>query len=185
MKEVKYCLTQDQLNELAIMAGKSAVEEFRLEEAKAKKRKSNENLRITKKKLQSYRRVKASLDDTEEFTDDEKIELRWAFVCDLMGSGIDAIEKADNRIRSVESKRKRDKFEINSIDKAMELFRKEVENSPNEESKRRYRELKMLYIDDRQCTVQEIAELENVSDKTVYKDIGIACEIVAVYLLGM
>ena len=34
-------------------------------------------------------------------------------------------------------------------------------------------------------TVPEIAAAENVSEKTVYKDIGIACKIVAVYLLGM
>lgn len=33
-------------------------------------------------------------------------------------------------------------------------------------------------------TVQEISEVENISDKTVYKDIGIACGIVAIYLLG-
>ena len=30
-----------------------------------------------------------------------------------------------------------------------------------------------------------IAEIKNISDKTVYKDIGIACGIVAVYLLGI
>lgn len=118
MKEARYSLTQEQLNDLAAIAADRAVEAYRSEEQKTQKRKDNENVRITKKKLQSYRRVKASLAETEEFTEDEKIELRWAFVRDLMGSGLDVVEKADNRIRSVENKRKRDSFEIQSIDKA-------------------------------------------------------------------
>ena len=53
-----------------------------------------------------------------------------------------------------------------------------------EEAKRRYRELSMMYLDEKPYTVQEISEVENISDKTVYKDIGIACGIVAIYLLG-
>ena len=52
-----------------------------------------------------------------------------------MGSGLDVVEKADNRIRSVENKRKRDSFEIQSIDKAMALYKKEADNSSSEEAK--------------------------------------------------
>ena len=185
MKEARYSLTQEQLNDLAAIAADRAVEAYRSEEQKTQKRKDNENVRITKKKLQSYRRVKASLAETEEFTEDEKIELRWAFVRDLMGSGLDVVEKADNRIRSVENKRKRDSFEIQSIDKAMALYKKEADNSSSEEAKRRYRELHAMYIDDEAHDVKEIAEMENISEKIVYRDIGIACKILAVYLLGM
>lgn len=185
MKEARYSLTQEQLNDLAAIAADRAVEAYRSEEQKTQKRKDNENVRITKKKLQSYRRVKASLAETEEFTEDEKIELRWAFVRDLMGSGLDVVEKADNRIRSIENKRKRDSFEIQSIDKAMALYKKEADNSSSEEAKRRYRELYAMYIDDEVHDVKEIAEMENISEKIVYRDIGIACKILAVYLLGM
>lgn len=185
MKEARYSLTQEQLNDLAAIAADRAVEAYRSEEQKTQKRKDNENVRITKKKLQSYRRVKASLAETEEFTEDEKIELRWAFVRDLMGSGLDVVERADNRIRSVENKRKRDSFEIQSIDKAMALYKKEVDLAGNDEAKRRYRIIRAMYIDDEIITVDEIAEIENTSVRNVYRDIGIACKIVSVYLLGM
>ena len=43
----------------------------------------------------------------------------------------------------------------------------------------------MMYLEEKEYTVQEIAEIEQVSDKTVYKDLGIACGIVTVYLLGV
>ena len=59
------------------------------------------------------------------------------------------------------------------------------ENSSSEEAKRRYRELHAMYIDDEAHDVKEIAEMENISEKIVYRDIGIACKILAVYLLGM
>ena len=65
------------------------------------------------------------------------------------------------------------------------MYREECEKSEIEEVMRRYRELSMMYLEDNPYTVQEIAEIENVSDKTVYKDLGIACGIVAVYLLGI
>ena len=42
-----------------------------------------------------------------------------------------------------------------------------------------------MYIAEEETTVLEIAEKENISEKTVYKDLGIASGIVAVYLLGM
>lgn len=185
MKEPKYSVTQEQLKSIAAIAAEKAVEAYRSEEKKTQKRRENENVRITKKKLQSYRRVKASLAETEEFTDDEKIELRWAFIKDLMGSDFSGITKADDRIKSVENKRKRDLFEIQTIDRAMELYRQEVEKSSSEEFRRRYRELYAMYIDDEVLTVKEIAEIENISEKIVYRDLGIACNILAVYLLGM
>lgn len=50
MKEARYSLTQEQLNDLAAIAADRAVEAYRSEEQKTQKRKDNENVRITKKK---------------------------------------------------------------------------------------------------------------------------------------
>lgn len=185
MKEQKYSVTQEQLNSIAAIAAEKAVEAYRSEVKKTKKRMDNENVRITKKKLQSYRRVKASLAETVEFTDDEKIELRWLFIKDLMGSDFDGVQKADDRIKSIENKRKRDMFEIEMIDRALNLYKREADKSSSEEFRRRYRELCAMYIDDDALTVKEIAENESISEKIVYRDLGIACNIMAVYLLGM
>lgn len=185
MDEQKFSVTQEQINRIAAIAAQKAVEAYRSEARKLKKRMDNENVTITKKKLQSYRRVKASLAETVEFTDDEKIELRWMFVKDLMGNDFSGMQKADDRIKSVENKRKRDTFEIEMIDRALSLYRAEVDKSHSEEFRRRYRELCAMYIDDNALTVKEIAENENISEKIVYRDLGIACSIMAVYLLGM
>lgn len=185
MKTPHYLITQEQLSSIAEMAAEKAVESYRAEEKKIQKKRDNESVRITKQKLAAYRRLKASLAETEEFTDDEKIELRWAFVKDLMGSGLEVIGRAENRIRSVENRRKRESFEVQLIEKAMDLYRKEAEKSTTEEEKRRYRELYAAYIDEVPMSIKEIADTERISEKIVYRDLGIATQILSVYLLGM
>ena len=135
--------------------------------------------------LSSYRRIKATLSDEAEFTEEEKVELRWKFIQDLMGSTRETVRKSERVIQNVEKRRQEDLYCIYRIEKAAEMYQEECERSGSEEARRRYRELSMMYLEEKEYSVQEISTVENVSEKTVYKDIGIACGIVAVYLLGM
>lgn len=182
-----YVLTQEQINQIAAVAGKEAVQTFRAEQVKAEKKRAREENKVkkTKKMLSSYRRIKATLSDEAEFTEEEQIELRWKFIQDLMGSAREAVSKSERVIQDGEKRRQEDLYCIYRIEKATEMYREECERSGSEEAKRRYRELSMMYLEDREYSVQEISQVEKVSDKTVYKDLGIACGIVAVYLLGM
>lgn len=183
----QYILTQGQINQIASIAGKEAVKAFRKEQTKAeKKHKREENkVRRTKNMLRSYRRIKATLSDEAEFTEEEQIELRWKFIQDLMGNANEIIGKSERVIKDTEKRRREDMYCIYRIDRAVEMYRKECEESGNVEAKRRYRELCMMYLEEKPHDVQEIAAIEQVSDKTVYKDLGIACGIVTVYLLGI
>lgn len=182
-----YVLTQEQINQIAAVAGKEAVQTFRAEQVKAEKKRAREENKVkkTKKMLSSYRRMKATLSNEAEFTEEEKVELRWKFIQDLMGSAREAVSKSERVIQDGEKRRQEDLYCIYRIEKATEMYREECERSGSEEAKRRYRELSMMYLEDREYSVQEISQVEKVSDKTVYKDLGIACGIVAVYLLGI
>lgn len=180
-----YKLTWEELENLAHIASEKAIAKYSKIIEREKKSRTNENVRITKKKLQAYRRTKTTLSEEIEFTEDEKVELRWKFVQDLMGVGLDGILDAENTIKKMEQKRRKDSFEVQAIEKALEYYEKEAEKSTNEEFKRRYSILKMMYFEPEEKTVAEIAEERNLSEKTVYRDLGIACEIMSVYLLGM
>lgn len=186
-KAKMYVLTQEQINEIAAVSAREALKVHREERQKDERKRAREGdkVRQTKKMLSSYRRIKATLEDETEFTEEEKIELRWKFIEDLMGNVKEVTGKADKTIQDTERRRQKDRYCVYRIEKAIEMYRNECELSGSDEAQRRYRELSMLYLEDKQYTVQEIAEVENISDKTVYKDIGIACGIVAVYLLGM
>ena len=182
-----YVLTQEQINQIAAVAGEEAVKRFRAEQVKSDKKRAREENKVkkTKKMLSSYRRIKATLSDEAEFTEEEQIELRWKFIQDLMGSVRETVSRSERTIKDEEKRRQEDLYCIYRIEKATEMYREECEKSGSEEAKRRYRELSMMYLEEREYTVQEISQVEKVSDKTVYKDLGIACGIVAVYLLGM
>ncbi len=182
-----YILTQEQINQIAAIAGKEAVQTFRAEQLKAEKKRDREENKVkkTKKMLGSYRRIKATLSDESVFTEEEQIELRWKFIQDLMGNTKEAVSKSERVIQDGEKRRQEDLYCIYRIEKATDMYREECEKSGSEEAKRRYRELGMMYLEDREYTVQEISQIEKVSDKTVYKDLGIACGIVSVYLFGI
>lgn len=183
----RFVLTQDQINEIAAIAGKEALKAFREEQRKEERKRAKEGDKVkqTKKMLSSYRRIKATLSEEAEFTEEEQIELRWKFIEDLMGNVKSIAGNAERTIEDAEKRRQRDRYCVYRIEQATEMYRSECEKSGSEEMQRRYRELSMMYLEENQYTVQEIAEVENISDKTVYKDLGIACGIVAVYLLGI
>ncbi len=182
-----YVLTQEQINQIAAIAGKEAVQTFRAEQAKVEKKRAREENKVnkTKKMLSSYRRIKATLSDEARFTEEEQIELRWKFIQDLMGNTRETVSKSERIIQNGEKRRQEDLYYVYRIEKAIELYHEECEKSGNKEAKRRYRELSMMYLEDREYSVQEISMVENISEKTVYKDLGIACGILAVYLLGI
>ncbi len=182
-----YVLTQEQIDQIAAIAGKEAVQIFRAEQVKAEKKRAIERNKVKKTKdlLSSYRRIKVALSDEAEFTEEEKVELRWKFIQDLMGNAREAVSKSEMAIQAGEKRRQEDLYYVYRIEKAIDMYREECEKSGSEEAERRYRELSMMYLEDKEYTVQEISQIERVSDKTVYKDLGIACQIVSVYLLGI
>lgn len=187
MDSVKYLLSQEELNRIAAIASKEAVKVFRDEQIKADKKRSRNEDKVnrTKKMLGSYRRMKATLSEEAEFTEEEKIELRWKFVEDLMGNSNAMTGKAEIAAIDSEKKRQENLYCIHCIENAVRLYGEECDKSSSEEGKRRFRELYAMYITEAPSTVQEIANAENISEKTIYKDLGIACSIIAVYLLGM
>lgn len=147
--------------------------------------KERDKVKNTKRILSSYRRAKAKLQEEVEFSEDEKMDLRWRFVEDLMGSARSIVNRSEMTIISDEKRRKEEAYLIRCIERAVEMYEKECQEIGSEEVKRRFRELRMMYLEEKIYTVQQIAEAENISEKTVYKDIGIACRVLAVYLLGI
>lgn len=81
-------LTQEQINQIAAIGAKEGVRAYKEEQKKEERRRKKEDSKVrkTKKLLSSYRRIKATLSDGEQFTPEEQAELRWKFIEDLMGN---------------------------------------------------------------------------------------------------
>ena len=172
-----YQVTGRELTQIAEISAREAVKMCREERKKTEKREQSnaDKVKRTKKLLSDYRRLKREIPEKEEFTEGEKVEKRWAFLRDLMGSA---------HINSQESVVEK-MYYINRIERAIETYREECETSKKPEAMRCYREVYEYYIAEEEKTVAQIASEECVSEKTVYKDIGNACKIIDVYLLGV
>lgn len=172
---------EDRLTKREIEIVREAVNAYRKELVDEERNIEKLLVKSIKQKLVNYRRTKEKLANEVKLTKEEERELRYECIKDLMGNIDQQLTRSERRIQRNEEKRRKDLFEIQCLEKAVELYKKECNESASEEDKRRCRELCALYIDDNKKSVLQIAEEEMVSDKTVYKDIGIACKILTVY----
>lgn len=177
----EYVITDDVIKEIASIAGKEGAKAYEKVLAKMKRSK----LKKAKEILKAYRKIKKALQSETRFTREEKIELRWSFIEDLMGNVNGIAEKSDRTISDKEKKRQENMYCIECVEKAAALYKSECYDSGNKEAIRRYNEFEMYYLTDKEYTVKEISKRESLSEKTIYKDIGIATKIVAIYLLGV
>ena len=178
-------LPQELITAVAEIAANTAISFYKDEIEKAEKQKKANRIKETKRQLGAYRKIKKQLESEREFTAEEKSEYRWAFVKDLMGNAKDFTSKSERIIKDEEKKRQENMYAIYRIENAMKLYEEECEMSSSEEDKRRYREIYDMHIADVPMSVTELAERENVSEKTVYRDIGIAYQIISIYLYGI
>lgn len=183
----QYRLSQEEIQELVKNCTQAGIDAYKKqhEDATRRKKKLNDRAYRMKEKLSCYRRVKKALADDWTYTEEERREYRLQFLQDLMGDPLKNSSRTEEMLLDREEKRRRDLYSIQQIDHALDLYRDEIESSGSEEEARRYRILKWYYISDPGRTVAEIAELENVSEKTVYRDINLACEVMYQYVVGM
>lgn len=179
-KPKEYVITDETIKQIMAIAGKEAVKAYKSENAKANKQK----IQKTKELLENYRSIKAAVEDDKEFTIEEQIELKWKFIEELMGARDSVDDKTERIMSDEEKKRQENLYCLNCIDKAIGLYKEECENYGKPEAVRRYRIIEQHYLADKKIDIKEISSREKISQKSVYRDIGIATRIIAVYLLG-
>ena len=165
--------------ETARAAARETVSE--MEEASKRNARRSDPGKAAQRMLSEYRRLKIAVKENIEISEAEGLEMRWQYLKDLMGTPDHALlteEAAYARERRLQY----NQYKIRRIEAAMAMYLRECENSGSEEAMRRYRVVKMRYMDDVETPVEEIAELESVSVKSVYNDVQVACKVIAVYL---
>jgi len=184
MKKYSSYIDSDLVQEITQIATKAGVDAFIRENKKYIKQ--NDKASKAKRMLGSYRRIKEMLQDADEDkTDAEQIELRWRFIEDMMSTDGIVETATETEIKDSEKRLQENLYYAHRIEKAIELYKTECENSNNPEAVRRWRILHMHYIDENKKSIEEIAEIENISDRTVYNDLNTAYKIIAVYMLGI
>ena len=111
--------------------------------------------------LQNYRRMKLIQKKQEELAKEACFEEPWKSLAEFI-SGV------GKNLRLIET--------------ALDLYRQEGESSGNENVMRRYRIIDMMFLQEQERTVLQIADAEHVSKQTVYRDISEARKDIAYYM---
>lgn len=188
-------MTKVDINKLLIAAaeagGKAGAEVYKRERDKAddRKRKEEDKGEVTKKRLKDYRAVKKRLGSKKGkkldlYSKEEVDELTFRYFEDLMETPKGVSTRVEDQYERDLVKLLFDKKEIEEMEEAFRNYEDSCKAYGKEESVRRCQELYMMYMADKEYSVGEIAGEMHVSEKTVYKDITIACRVFSSYLHG-
>lgn len=144
----------------------------------------NDPVKKTREALEKYRKRKRSVGEKLEISNQERAYAEFDFWVKLFDVG-EKESKAEKEVYNHSKQRAVNIYNIERIERAVELYRQEGEVSGNREEMRRCREISMMYMTEEVYTAQQIAEIEKISEKTVYRDLTLACKEISAYYIGM
>ena len=169
------------------LASETAVESYRKElerqqeqDGKARRERHHRVVNSAKMLLKNYRRFKkmtvSSVYGKDTSTNETLVEM-----LELM-QGI--YRSGELEVVSIKDRVARTELMIEHIDAMLEVYKKDCNRSP--EGQRRYRVIYWMYLsEDESKTAEDIAEMENVVVRTVFRDIKTAYEELAVLFFGI
>lgn len=176
-----------ELEAIVRLASETAVESYRKElerqqeqDGKARRERHHRVVNSAKMLLKNYRRFKkmtvSSVYGKDTSTNETLVEL-----LELM-QGI--YRSGELEVVSIKDRVARTELMIEHIDAMLEVYKKDCNRSP--EGQRRYSVIYWMYLsEDESKTAEDIAEMENVVVRTVFRDIKTAYEELAVLFFGI
>ena len=176
-----------ELEAIVRLASETAVESYRKElerqqeqDGKARRERHHRVVNSAKMLLKNYRRFKkmtvSSVYGKDTSTNETLVEL-LELMQGIYRSGELEVVSSKDRVARTE-------LMIEHIDAMLEVYKKDCNRSP--EGQRRYRVIYWMYLsEDESKTAEDIAEMENVVVRTVFRDIKTAYEELAVLFFGI
>jgi len=157
------------------------VDIYKREEEKAKTVRRDRRLRNTKLLLKRYRELQ--IFDEDSIYDASQIDEDSIDIEELMDPFNDC-DKAMT-IKSIKGSALRTHIIIAHIKSMVDAYRITCERSSSFEMKRRFRIIYDLYINERAFTIEELADIEGVDRRTVYRDAKDAIKDLSLYFFGI
>lgn len=166
--------------ELAEQIAQLAIAEYRKAVEKGHKERHDRNLRNTKKLVRIIPQLRehsnSSISELADADDDDGLDI----LIQLMHGG-----GGDLKVDSVKRSVAKTRLMLDHVLTMIDVYRQECEKSKRDEVRRRYRVLDMMYLREERLEPEEIAKIENIDKRTVYKDVDAACERLSYYIFGI
>ena len=173
---------QDIVKLAAETGANAAMETLNRERQRDRTEMADRRLRNTKLLLRNYRVFCAHVENA--VYDVEECESAEDIIADLMMPGrdnslfVESIKKSVARTATI----------VKHMETMMQLYQAYCHTLGTVEDERRWRVIHTLYIaenDGERRTISELAKEEGVVERTIYKDIDIACERIAALMFGI
>lgn len=162
-------------------AAKTAIEVYNKQIHKAQVERVDRRLRNTKLLLRNYRMFKAHCENAvyELGLDGQEDEN----IYDILDRLND--EDTEFFVESIRKSVARTAIMVKHIDAMLEFYEIYSTRSKNPEEERRYQIIQAHYINEKPSTIKELADYFVITDRTIYRDIDIACERISALLFGI
>ncbi|MEG2383477.1 MAG: hypothetical protein RSB39_07795 [Oscillospiraceae bacterium] len=173
--------SRDEIIRIAADAGaRAGLDAYEKEKHRDIGERADRRLRNTKLLLRNYRMFKDHC--ASAVYEVEQIDESAMDILDLMSSGGGG---GALTIESIKTSVARTVTIVQHIDVMLQLYDVYCQRAGVPEEERRYRVVKRLYIDEKPGTIAEVATSENITERTVYKDVDSACEKIAALIFGI
>lgn len=165
-------LKEKEIEQVASVAVRTALEHLEKERAKDKKRKRDYRLHNIKLLLKNYRALVIHCEDI-------KTELDLIDSTSIQDLDIDTINLES--IESIKRSKEKSFAMVMFIRNKMQAYK----DSCTDEEMRCFRVLEKKYLTEKKYTIQQIADIENIEKTTVYRDLNKAIEDLPVIFFGV
>lgn len=159
---------------------KAAMDYLAEEKERAKKSRYDRRLHNTRLLLKNYRLFKKHASDAIFNAKQAKES-----AIDILDGLDDAMLDDSTYVDGIKKSQQRTIVILQHIDEMLRYYKAICEQSGKPEEMRRYRVIMAMYIDDERTTAQQIAEKENVENRTIYKDITNAVKPISALIFGI
>ena len=170
-------------NEVLREIASFVVGQYREEEAKAVKTRYNRRRANTRLLLRNYRSLVDHCDSATYTTSqvDAGDGYCLAEIIELINGSVS--ERFD--VESIRQSAVKTRIIIEHVDAMINLYKTYCDKSPKEEDRRRYRVIYWLYLDYEPKTAFELAGMEHVDERTIYRDVTAAVEQLTAFFFGV
>ena len=168
-----------ELMRIAAEAGaKAALDRWEKERAKAVEERADRRLHNTRMLLQHYRRFRKYAENA--VFQAEQLDGSVFDILDLMERNTSNVF-----VESIKNSVARTVMLVKHIDTMLGIYRVYCEGSSKPEDARRWRVVQARYVDEEEMSVLDLADQENVADRTIRRDIEEACEHLTALFFGI
>ncbi len=178
----RYVIDEEQLESICSTAAKAGIEAYRLEVVREQKERHARVLNSAKALITNYRRFKALCQKSVYDLETTNNEYQLKDIIMLMSG---KMREQDYEILSIKEKVVRTKIIMDHVDTMLAVYKKQCELSSDPEEARRYRIINAVYLSETPQRIGDVAEAENITVSTAYRDCDKAYRRLAVLFFGI